>query len=170
VGIEMRQRLQDYVALRVDDATLALAQTAERREVNEKTNAAVDAIWALARRAAEVDSNEVPTGLFIRALNEAIDSFGRRESGLRRQAPALVMVVLFGSFVMTAVAVGFSAGVSGHRPSGMAYMLIGLLVVLAFIIIDLERPRRGLIQVDKTILLELKSTIDSQEALLRKER
>lgn len=42
-------------------------------------------------------------------------------------------------------------------------MLVLLLVVI-FIIIDLDRPRRGLIEIDQKSLTELQAAVDSAQA------
>ena len=107
----------------------------------------------------------VTSGLFIQSLNEAFDSFGRRTAALSRHVPELVLFLLYGTFMMTGGVVGFAAGFAGHRPSLVTYILIALIVVLAFIIIDLDRPRRGLIKVDQSSLIELKRTIDEAQTI-----
>jgi hypothetical protein len=41
-----------------------------------------------------------------------------------------------------------------------------LIVVIAFIIIDLDRPRRGLIKVDQMSLIDLKAAVDADQAFV----
>jgi hypothetical protein len=43
--------------------------------------------------------------------------------------------------------------------------MVGLIVVLIFVILDLDRPRRGLIEVSKRSLYELQASINSQAAV-----
>ena len=57
--------------------------------------------------------------------------------------------------------VGYAAGAAGHRPSKVAYLMLVLVVLLVFIIIDLDRPRRGLIEVDHRSLTSLQTAIDA---------
>jgi hypothetical protein len=58
---------------------------------------------------------------------------------------------------MTGVIVGYASGVAGHRASFITYILVTLIVFLVFIIIDLDRPRRGLIQINQQSLLDLQA-------------
>jgi uncharacterized membrane protein (Fun14 family) len=102
--------------------------------------------------------------LFIQALNELIDSYGRRDAALGRHVPELVLFLLYGTFLMTGGVVGFAAGVAGHRASIVTYILVILIVVLTFIIVDLDRPRRGLIQVSQSSLIDLGAAIDAAQS------
>jgi hypothetical protein len=79
--------------------------------------------------------------------------------------PEVIMFLLFGTFLMTSVVLGYAAGVAGHRPSSVSYLLVGLIVVLTFVIIDLDRPRRGLIKVDLTSLSDVKTMIDKAQSV-----
>jgi hypothetical protein len=71
----------------------------------------------------------------------------------------VVLFLLFGTFVLTASLVGYAAGVGGHRTSLATYLLVALIVLLVFVIIDLDRPRRGLIEVSQQSLLDLQSSV-----------
>jgi len=124
----------------------------------------LDALWGCARKAAKEDNNPVTSGLFIQSLNETIDSYGRREAALNRHVPEIILFLLYGTFLMTGGIIGYSAGIAGHRPAMISYILVALIVVLAFIIADLDRPRRGLIKVDQTSLIQLKAAIDATQA------
>src|SRR6185437_1530653 len=104
-------------------------------------------LWRNAKQAVELDASAVKTGLFVQALNDLIDSFGKHDAVLNRHVPEVVLLLLYGTFLMAGAIVGFSSGVAGHRPSLASYILVALIVVLVFLIIDLDRPRRGLIEV-----------------------
>jgi len=93
--------------------------------------------------------------LFIQALNDVIDSYGLRDAALNRHVPKLVLFLVFGTFAMAAGLVGFSAGLAGKRIFFPTYVLIVLIALLAFIIIDLDRPRRGSIAVSQQSLIDL---------------
>lgn len=55
--------------------------------------------------------------------------------------------------------VGYASGTAGHRPSPVSNVMVALIVVLIFVIIDLDRPRRGLIEVDQHGLVDLRDTV-----------
>ena len=72
--------------------------------------------------------------------------------------PEVVLLLLFVVFISTGGMIGYSTGLSGKRvviPTILVSFLISLIV---FIIIDLDRPKRGLIQVDQGIMIELKES------------
>jgi hypothetical protein len=48
---------------------------------------------------------------------------------------------------------------AGQRASFATYVLVLLIVMLVFIIIDLDRPRRGLIEVRQDSMIEIRETI-----------
>ena len=80
-------------------------------------------------------------------MNETIDAFGSRDAIVKRRVPELVLLLLYTTFVLTGVVIGYANGAEDHRPSLAAYILAFLITLLVFIIIDLDRGRRGIIQV-----------------------
>jgi hypothetical protein len=161
-GESVRKLLQQYTDLRVQASAVSTVDEADRDVLLARTAAIVNELWALARAAAMQDPNPVTTGLFIQSLNEMIDSFGRRDAALARHVPETVLFLLYGTFLMTSCVVGFTAGLTGHRTSFVTYIMIGLIVVLVFIIVDLDRPRRGLIQVNQHSMLVLQQSLNAQ--------
>jgi uncharacterized membrane protein (Fun14 family) len=72
------------------------------------------------------------------------------------------LFLLYGTFVMTGCIVGYASGVAGHRASFVTYVMVGLIALLVFVIIDLDRPRRGLIEVRQTSLTELREAFAAE--------
>jgi len=161
---DVKRSLRDHLDLRVHAGAVTLDDEADRQALLAKTNENLDVVWRSARRAVELDPSPVPSGLFIQSLNEMIDAYGRRDAALHRHVPELVLFLLYGTFILTGIVLGYGAGVAGHRPSFATYILVALIVVLAFIIIDLDRPRRGLIRVDQSSLHNLKTAVDAAES------
>jgi hypothetical protein len=116
-------------------------------------------LWHYALQAAEEAPNPVTSGLFLQALNEMIDAYGTRDATLNRHVPEIVLNLLYTTFLMAGIILGYSSGVAGHRASFATYIMVGLIVLLVFLIIDLDRPRRGLIQVSHKSLLDLENAI-----------
>jgi uncharacterized membrane protein len=75
--------------------------------------------------------------------------------------PAPVVLLLLSTFVVTAGVVGFASGAEGHRPSGTSYFLALFIVVLVFMIVDLDRARRGLIKVPQRSLINLQTSLQA---------
>ncbi len=155
----IQKELLHYLDLRVRDGAVDLTEDHEREAILARTQQVLDAIWARSVRAAADEPNPVTTGLFIQALNEMIDAWGSRDAALSRHVPETVLFLLYGTFLMSGCVVGFTAGLSGHRTSFVTYIMTGLIVILVFIIVDLDRPRRGLIQVDQHQLIALRESL-----------
>jgi hypothetical protein len=82
---ELQPMLRDYLALRVKATTMTTVEGERRDAFLNAAEGAQAAIWAGAARAAEADPNPVTSGLFVQAINEMIDSYGRRDAGLNRR-------------------------------------------------------------------------------------
>lgn len=156
--VEARQAIATYLDIRVEEARLAIPDHATRAAVNERAVNAQAALWRIGVQASRVDATW-STLLFVQAINELIDSFGRRNAALDRHVPELVTTLLFATFLLAGAILGFAAGVADHRPSLVTYVLVGLMVVLVFIVLDLDRPRRGVIQVSHASLLDLQTEL-----------
>lgn len=152
----------DYLDYRVRAASISLDHAKQRDAELRESNRLLDALWQQATRAADKDPNPVTTGLFIQSLNELIDAYGTRDAALNRHVPEVVLFLMFGTFILTATLVGYAAGVSGHRASFATYILEILIVCLVFVVIDLDRPRRGLIEVSHQSLIELQESLRTQ--------
>ncbi|MBK9625272.1 MAG: hypothetical protein KA388_04780 [Rhodocyclaceae bacterium] len=154
--------IRDYVDLRVQSTALGVTDHAERDLQAAKVARIHAGLWDHARQGVEVDPNLYPPTLFVEAINGLIDSFGRREAALNRHVPEVVLLLLYATFLMSGTIVGFASGAAGHRPSLVSYIMVALIVGLVFIIIDLDRPRRGFIQVNQKSLLDLQTWIHAE--------
>lgn len=159
---DIQLRLLDYVDLRAQEGGMTLASPVERATLLAKTTSLQTALWTDARRGIEHDPNIYAPALFVESVNQLIDSFGKRTAALDRHVPEVVLLLLYATFLMAGGIVGFSSGIAGHRPSLVSYMMVALIVVLVFIILDLDRPRRGLIQVSQASMVALQTAIRAE--------
>lgn len=157
-----RSLLREYLALRVRAGRETLVETTRRGDLLAAGNRTLASLWEVAARAVAADASPVRTGLFVQAVNELIDAYGRRDAALNRHVPELVLYLLYGTFILIGSIVGYACGIGGHRPSFATHILVALIVLLVFVIIDLDRPRRGLIEVDQDSLVQLQATLQSQ--------
>lgn len=155
--VEAQQKLAAYLEMRLEAAHVDLTHHAERQALSDHANRLHDELWRQAARAVTREPNAATSGLYAQSINELIDAFGRRHSELNRHVPEMVLFLLYGSFLMTGTIVGYAAGVGAHRPSSVSYVMVTLIVMLVFIIIDLDRPRRGLIEVSQEPMTELRA-------------
>jgi hypothetical protein len=161
---EARTVIGRYLDARVGEAALRLPDTESRRQANAAAAEAQVALWSVGVRAAQAGSASMATFLFVQSVNELIDSFGRRNAALERHVPELVTTLLFALLLLAGATLGYTAGVSSHRPSMLTYVLVCVMAVLVFVVLDLDRPRRGVIQVDHGSLVGLRATLDAGPA------
>lgn len=158
--------LQEYVDLRIEISGIDLTNYEERNPINKKTDNIQNQIWELAIKAAEVDPRPVTTGYFITSLNDVIDARGERNAILQRHVPEVILFLLFSIFIIGGALMGYTSGLGNKRAYIPTVMFTVLIVLVVFIIIDLDRPKRGLIKVKQDSMLELKV---SPNSVLQKE-
>jgi hypothetical protein len=155
---DVRRLMVRYVDRQVRASRVATSEDDWRDAVAEAGELQA-ALWSLGMRAAELDPSPVRSGLFIQALNDMFDSFGRRDAGLERHVPEPVLLLLFGVFLVAAAIVGFASGTAGHRPPAVSLVMVAMIILLIYLILDLDRPRRGLIEVPKQSLYDVQASI-----------
>lgn len=114
-------------------------------------------LWSAARTLAEQDPRSAPVALFIESLNDVFDAQEKRRTALENHVPVSVIYLLV---MVSGIALSFVAysGAMGTRRRHGSTWLFGLLVALVLtIIIDIDRPRRGLIQIGQEPMLRLKA-------------
>lgn len=151
---------REYIGLRIDIGQIDLTKTEKRAEYNGKIANVQDKLWSLGISATEIDPRPVTTGAFVKSLNDVIDSQGKRNALLRMQVPEVVLLLLFVVFISSGGILGYSAGLSGKRIIAPIVLVSVLITLIVFIIIDLDRPKRGLIQVDQRVMIELLSDVE----------
>ncbi|MBB4080684.1 hypothetical protein GGR28_003319 [Lewinella aquimaris] len=152
---EAQSAIDDYIDLRLESSHIDLTRVSERKALNARTNKLQQRIWDIGVAAADEAPNPVRTGYFLTAVNDMIDAQGRRLDVLNRHVPPAIFYLLFIFFIATGALIGYSTGLGERRSRVPALVLNLLICLLVFIIIDLDRPRRGVIEVKQ----------DSMEAL-----
>ena len=104
---------------------------------------------------AETPNTEV-LALFIESLNELIDLHTTRLTArIYGRVPETVVLVLVIGAVLTMGMVGYSAGLTSRRSMLSAVMLVVALGAVLTLVIDLDRPREGFLQVSQQPLIDL---------------
>ena len=111
-------------------------------------------LWQQAIAMTALAPQSLPAYRFVASLNEVNNIHERRVTALRYDVPAPVIVVLVGVAMVAMGFTGYLAGVSGANRR-MANLIMSVTVAaLILLIIDLDRPSRGLILVPTTALIE----------------
>lgn len=146
---------REYVDLRVAVGRIDLTRLEQRSRFNQQISATQNDLWSLAIKATNQDPRPVTTGAFVNSLNGVIDSQGKRQALLRMHVPEVVLLLLFIVFVSSGGMLGYSSGLSGKRIVAPVVLVSLLITLIVFIIIDLDRPKRGLIQVNQGPMYEI---------------
>lgn len=160
---EVQGLLRQYLDVRVEESRVNTAETVQRESLLKRADLTAAQVWSHAARAAEQDGRSVASGLFVQSVNELIDAYGIRNASLNRHVPEIVLFLMFATIVMTTATLGYASGIAGHRVTLAAFVLVVLIALVVFLIVDLDRPRRGIIQVSHESLLKLQQTIPTAQ-------
>ncbi len=150
---QAKRLLKDYADLRVEATRVTAADDGQRTALIAEAETVFAALWQVAVDETRELPNPV-TMSFVASLNDMIDALSSRDAAVKRHVPELVLFLLFGTFIMLGGVVGYSSSIANVHPGMPVYAMMMLIVVLVFLIIDLDRPRRGLIEVDQSKLVE----------------
>ncbi len=150
--------LRDYV-----DARITLTSRDISRDALDTTiahsNELQEALWQQATAVMAGDKAMVPTGLFIEALNDMIDSQGERLAAVRNHVPGMVVVALFVVAAFASAFSGYSRGMAGQRSMVPIYMVALLVSGVILLILDLDRPSVGYIEISQQPMLDTAASI-----------
>ena len=154
---QIRQLLREYAPLRVvvTDAKAAdvLADVARSREILTQA-------WAIGQEVAKTTNQGDLVSVFLESLNETIDlNETRITAGLYARVPETILLLLIVGSVLGIGMVGYSAGLTERRSLISAVVLAIALGAVIMILVDLDRPREGFIQVSQQPLIDLQRQI-----------
>jgi hypothetical protein len=148
----LEQRIEVFDKLRNQAASNAAIQKCERLQRE---------IWSRSVASCKLDSKPHACILLLPALNEMIDITTTRTMATRTHAPLIVMALLITLALAAAILSGFSLSPQPTR-SPLHMILFSLVVsVSIYVVLDLEYPRAGLINLRAMdqVLLQLRVTM-----------
>lgn len=155
---EVAALLRDYVEARLDfyEAGIELSRL---DAANVKASRIEDQLWALTVAAAAADPRSVPIGLLIESVNEVIDVREKRRVALDNHVPEVVLYLLYVTAAVALGLVGYNSGLAGKRRLASGAIVAALIALVLTTILDIDRPRRGLILVSQDSLIRLRATL-----------
>jgi len=152
---EIRNLLREYVPLRVapsDRATLL---------VNiQRSEELLQQMWSVAEDEAKTTQQGDLMALFLESLNETIDlNESRIAAGVYARVPASILWLLIVGSVLTLAMVGYSAGLTRRRDLLSAIVLIVALGAVLALVVDLDKPQEGFVQVSQQPIIDLQEQI-----------
>ncbi len=157
---ELKKLLHSYVHTRLISAELI--------NTPEKWQAALDRSSAVQRQlwpaAVPLARNRPPNpidAILYQSLNEVIDMHTRRlAAGFDRLPSSVLLMVLFIAALSLGVT-GFIQGAAGRYRRGATTMFVLMLAAVTVIIVDLDRPLRGMVRVSQQPLRDLARDLDA---------
>jgi hypothetical protein len=151
---EIRELLRKYVPLR-----LTVTDSADVEADIADSNAILAQLWSIAQDVARTTDKGDLVSTFIESLNETIDLHETRVTARNSRVPETVVLLLIGGSALGLAMVGYSAGLTRRRSLLSAVVLVVALGAVITIVVDLDRPREGFIQVSQQPLLDLQQQI-----------
>jgi hypothetical protein len=153
---EIRDLLRKYVPLRIATDDLAEVRANITRSAEIQTQ-----LWLIAEDLARANPGSEALMLYISSLNETIDLHETRiTAGLYARVPETILLLLVLGSTVAMCMVGYNAGLTRQRSPLTAVVLIVALGAVTTIVIDLDRPRDGLIKVNQQPLVDLFAQIE----------
>jgi len=100
-----------------------------------------------------------PVALFVQALNDTIDLHARRLVVQDDHVPPTVLAVLFLATIAAMALVGYGCGLFGRRNFVVTTLLTVIVAAVTFVILDLDRPRRGFLRVSQESMQNLQKEL-----------
>ena len=154
---EIAELLRRYADVRLDfyraadDRTLAKA-IADTESLQVQ-------LWSRADLLAEKYPTSNPVTLFVQALNDTIDLHARRLVVQDDHVPPTVLAVLFLATIAAMALVGYGCGLFGRRNFVVTTLLTVIVAAVTFVILDLDRPRRGFLRVSQESMQNLQKEL-----------
>lgn len=160
---EARADLRRYLRLRIEASEVTADQHVRRARLVANAESAFAELWTAAAEAARTTGGPAAVS-YGASLNDMIDALGSRDAAIKRHVPEVVLMMMFVTFILSGAMLGYSSGITGARPATPVYLMMLLIVLLVFMIIDLDRPRRGLIEVSQEPMRALLASIEAGSA------
>ena len=154
---QIRQLLREYVPLRI---VVTDAKAADLAADIARSTEILAQLWAISEEVAKTTDQGDLVSLYLDSLNETIDlNETRVTAGLYARVPETILLLLIVGSVLGIGMVGYSAGLTERRSLISAVVLAIALGAVIMILVDLDRPREGFIQVSQQPLIDLQRQI-----------
>ncbi len=152
----LRQVIHNYAALRVDLSKRAYDEHAFENALGQFQQMYKQMVGLVSEALADGTPIAVP---LTNALNAVTSSHAERLAAIRDRLPAIIVVLLMLSAVVSAMLVGREQGVVDERDLAGTISFIVLVSCIIFVTLDLNQPDRGFLSVDQEPMHRLLSTM-----------
>jgi len=159
-GRNLQAKLADYARTRVrgSDDDAAYTQLKARGAVLRRD------IWRLAAAATMPDRSTAQAASLVAAVNAVLDRATSREAAIEARVPGQVIIMLIVYAAASAFLLGYVLGAHGRRHRLASLLLFVLLALTITLILDIDRPHSGGIQISQAPLVDLIADIGAPVA------
>lgn len=152
---EIRDLMREYV-----DVRISALQPGNLDVAVARSEAIHAELWGAAESAlAETGSSDV-VALFFESLNEVIDLHTSRVVvALSARIPTALWFGMLAGALLSMLLLGMSSGLDGQRNTLALLVTVLVFAAVLSLIVDLDRPREGLFQVNYQALFHLQSQL-----------
>ena len=126
-------------------------------------------IWEKVALIAREDSRPSIVFGIMDAINKVIDLHEERVATMENYVPAGLILMLIGFAALSLCMVGWTAGLAGRQSRAAMAVLAVLITMVLGVIVDFNRPQRGLMQTGQNSMLRLRNSF-AEKALLPQTR
>ena len=143
---ELRRDFQEYVEARIHYYEVGNQEDSIAATYTHAQSVS-DRIWKKVTKRALADSPFIRNTFFLQSLNDVIDVAGeRRYIGVSHVPVSILWMLLL---ICLAVSFLLGYGMKGKKPDRLMVLLFSLIVSMTiYLIMDLDRPREGIIRMD----------------------
>jgi hypothetical protein len=145
---------KEYAMLRVGNKGDAIGSPVITEAVR-RSLAIQETLWQTGMDAAMANSQVVPSGLFVQALNTMIDVHEARLTAAQSQVPSVVFVMLDGIAIIAFSFAGYGLELANARCRTGMWIMAVMMGSVIMLVADLDRPQSGFITVDQQPLLNV---------------
>jgi hypothetical protein len=145
--IVFRNDFKNYLQARIDNIT-AGPDITKRISADKQASLYASRLWNHATQFSQKNSSVIISGQMLPALNDMFDSATTTIYSELMRVPESIVLMLFALSLIVAFIIGYISVGKGRFDwiTAAGFCLLSALVL--FITLDLDRPRRGLIQLD----------------------
>jgi hypothetical protein len=145
---KLRQALLEYSRTRVFEQGEVIS-IEQREEIIQKTLQSQAKLWPITKQVMEQIQPDPIEALLVAAVNDVLDVHTNRVAAAFDNLPTAVLWMLVFIAMVSVGVGGFNAGISDRLSRGRQTALILVLASVLMVLMDLDRPNDGLIQVSQ---------------------
>ena len=161
---QLKGLLRQYVDVRIDVYTHYLTPDA-RKVQRQMVSDLQREMWSIVAASSRDQPMNVAVTLIVQAMNELIDLAETQSALFENHVPENILIFLFALAIVVISVVSYMNGLSLDRQPSLMFLLAGIVAMTIFLLVDLDRPLRGLIRVGPASMHRAKVAMMGEDRL-----